>query len=216
MVLVERGRDGIRLGLVAAKGVRRMWGAGRGNTKSTRPAAVPCRHACLLPCSLPCACVSGLADGLAVGDHSGQHVAIAQWRFRISCRNFLHGRRQPASVIVAIAQFAGQTRRENGHGDHQAVQARRRTRGPGRIGVQGITSARSGFRSTERPYRVVPGRGVRGRFPAEDQDRDRHPQDRLERVVGPADSANSGKIGDGKIFVGNSTMSCAFAPGAGL
>ena len=60
-----------------------------------------------------------------------------------------------------------------------------------------------GLRSPEGPHRAVSRRRVRGGFPAQDQDRDRGRRDGLVDQVIEAitNAANTGKIGDGKIFV---------------
>ena len=72
------------------------------------------------------------------------------------------------------------------------------------VGVQGLTRDRGqGLRPTEGPYRALSRRRIRRRFPAQGEDRGgvaRRPgRDRaIEAIVA---AANTGKIGDGKIFV---------------
>ena len=89
-------------------------------------------------------------------------------------------------------------------GDHQAVQARRGEGGPPRDRRPGHDGHRGeGLRPPEGPHGALPRRRVRRRLPAEDQGRDRRPDDlvgqgrRRDRRGAPT----PGRIGDGKIFV---------------
>jgi nitrogen regulatory protein P-II 2 len=72
------------------------------------------------------------------------------------------------------------------------------------IGVQGHHGDGSqGLRPPERPHRAVPRRRVRGRFPAQGQDRSGSVDETMvDRVIEAIESAaRTGKIGDGKVFV---------------
>jgi len=71
------------------------------------------------------------------------------------------------------------------------------------IGVQGITVTEvKGLRPAERPHRALSGRGVRRRFLPKVKIEAAIKDDLLDRVIEAIEkAANTGKIGDGKIFV---------------
>ncbi len=76
--------------------------------------------------------------------------------------------RRTARVTTLVEERA----RETNHRHHQAVQARRGARGAGRGRRHGADRyRRQGLRAPEGAHRAVSGRRIRGRLPAQDQDR---------------------------------------------
>jgi hypothetical protein len=87
---------------------------------------------------------------------------------------------------------------ETSYGNHQAVQARRRSRGAFRNWRnRNHGHGGEGLRAAEGAHRALPRRGVRGGLPEA-----AIKSELLEQAIEAIEkSANTGKIGDGKIFV---------------
>ena len=105
----------------------------------------------------------------AVG-HSGAHCS----RSPVTRHAHAAGScRRPCAAALCCAQ-PWRHADEDGHGDHQAVQARRRARGAGRRRRRRHHRHRGqGLRPPEGPHRALSRRRVRGRLPAQDQARSR-------------------------------------------